>query len=110
MPRPVSPRLLTEEVGILNPEQVADGHGNAVSSFEAAEPTVVAGRFAPQSTSDGEPGRDARSTTGVLYLAPDAPIRAESRVIIGEHQYEVVGQPALWAGAGWEVTLRSVVG
>jgi len=102
--------MMRDAVTITNPSAGTDAHGNAVADFTASAPSRVRGRLAPQSTADGGPGRDARTVTVTLYLLPSAPIRAESRVTVRGRTYEVVGEPQLWAGAGWEVSLRSVAG
>lgn len=106
--------LLFDSVTIVSPVEETDRYGSTVKSWDTTTSTVIRGRIRQRSTTESGDGREARTSTHVLFCLPSVTIGAMDRVTCDGVAYEVDGRPLPAKGGSGvhhlEVPLRTVEG
>lgn len=93
-----------EVVYRLRARQVADTYTEDPWDLADEEPMQTLAPAEPRPS--GEPVQDARNavTSGyTLYLPESSDVTSKDRMRVRDRTYDVLGEPAVWAGAGMVV-------
>lgn len=90
-------RLLFQQASVNRHQATGlDKYGNAINAVSVLGPFVC--RLEESSSTEKLDDRDAVMTSAVIYLMPEADIRADDTVTVDGKTYRVVGDPIKRSG------------
>lgn len=93
--------LLVRTVDVITAGTRTDAYGDTQPNWATATEIITSGWLAQQTSIEDRDGRNATSSTLVLFLPAETAITARSRVRIDGTVYELISEPlAAWTPRG----------